>query len=150
MVGSFLIFSEKTLDNEALNYGGEILKQRTKTLGDAGENIASTYLQNKGYNILARNFRYGRNAEVDIIAEFDGAIIFVEVKTRRNQKFGTPAEAVNMQKQKKIIMAAMKFLQDQGLFDRLCRFDVIEIFANNDENHVGWKINHILNAFEIN
>ena len=126
------------------------MTKRTKTLGDAGENVAAVYLKNNGYNILARNFRYGRNAEVDIIAEIDNAIIFVEVKTRSSNKFGMPAEAVTIQKQQKIFMAATKFIQDNELFDRACRFDVIEVFASKSEKYIGWRINHIPDAFEIN
>ena len=120
----------------------------TKILGDAGEFYAAEVLKNEGYTILAKNFRAGRAAEVDIIAEYNGVIVFVEVKTRSNDKCGTPAEAVDLRKQKKIITAAMKYLQNNNLFDRACRFDVIEVFANENKNFKGWSINHIENAFD--
>ena len=123
--------------------------RRTKTLGDAGEAFATAYLQSKGYEILARNFRFGRNAEVDIIAALNDIVVFVEVKTRHSQRFGTPAEAVTLRKQKKLIEAATKFLQDNGLFDSACRFDVIEVFANDMKDVSGWTCNHIMNAFEV-
>ena len=110
------------------------MTMQTKNLGNAGENLAENLLMSKNYKILAKNFRFGRNAE-----------IVVEVKTRSNQKLGRPAEAVTVQKQKKIILAANKFLQMNNFFDRACRFDVIEILADNEN----WKINHIENAFEI-
>ena len=122
---------------------------RTKTLGDKGEDVAANYLQNNGYTILARNFRYGRFAEVDIIAEFDRTIVFVEVKTRHSDKYGRPAEAVSVVKQNKIIKAAMRFLQVNNYFDRCCRFDVIEVFANKNKNFKDWKINQIEDAFYI-
>ena len=122
---------------------------RTKTLGDAGENAVTNYLQNKGYNILARNFRYGRFAEIDIIAEIGDTIVFVEVKTRRSNKFGMPAEAVTPQKQQKIITAATKFIQDNELYDRSCRFDVVEVFEINSDGNISYKINQIPNAFEV-
>ena len=125
------------------------MTKRTKTLGDAGEDVATTYLQNKGYNILAKNFRYSRFAEVDIIAKIDDIVIFVEVKTRRSQKYGTPAEAVNIQKQHKIFKAATKFLKDNNLFDISCRFDIIEVFASNEGEAASYKVNHIQNAFEV-
>ncbi len=121
------------------------MTMQTKNLGNAGENLAENLLMSKNYKILAKNFRFGRNAEIDIIAESNNTIIFVEVKTRSNQKLGRPAEAVTVQKQKKIILAANKFLQMNNFFDRACRFDVIEILADNEN----WKINHIENAFEI-
>ena len=119
---------------------------KTKKLGDKGENFAVEYLKSIGYEIVAQNYRAGREAEIDIIAKINEKIIFVEVKTRSNDKCGTPAEAVDLRKQKKIIIAAMKFLQDNGLFDNACQFDVIEVFANDYKN---WSINHIENAFEI-
>ena len=125
------------------------MQKRTKDLGDAGEDFAVTYLQSQGYNIINRNFRYSRFAEVDIIAEIDGTIIFVEVKTRHSNKYGRPSEAVSINKQRKIIEAAMKFLQDNNYFDNSCRFDVIEVFANKNKDFNGWSLNHIKDAFMV-
>ena len=120
-----------------------------KILGDVGEEFVTNYLQSKNYEILARNFRFGKTAEVDIIAKVNDIIVFVEVKTRNNKRYGTPAESVTLKKQQKIIQAATKFLQDNELFDKACRFDVIEVFANGNQNPNYWKCNHIENAFEI-
>ena len=124
-------------------------KINKKILGNAGEDFAAVCLQSKNYKILARNFRFGRNAEIDIIAEINGTIIFVEVKTRNNKRYGTPAEGVTFRKQQKIIKAATKFLQINNLFDRACRFDIFEVFANNNQDTGSWEYNHIENAFEI-
>lgn len=115
-----------------------------KILGDAGENFAAKFLGEQGYKIIAQNFRV-RTAEIDIIAELDDEIIFVEVKTRSNTRRGLPAEAVNLRKQKRIIQAAGVFLQDEKYFDRACRFDVIEVYSDGKE----FKIRHIENAFEV-
>ena len=120
-----------------------------KDLGDIGEEFAANYLKSRNYEILSRNFRFGKTAEIDIIAEINDTIIFVEVKTRNNQKYGTPAEAVTLKKQQKIIQAATKFLQLNDYFDRSCRFDVFEVFANDNQDPIDWKYNHIENAFEI-
>ena len=120
-----------------------------KDLGNAGEEFVINYLQSKNYEILARNFRFGRMAEVDIIATINDIIIFVEVKTRNSYRYGTPAESVTLKKQQKIIKAAIKFLQDNNLFDNSCRFDVIEVFANGNQDPNNWKCNHIENAFEL-
>ena len=120
-----------------------------KELGNAGEEFAAYHLKLRGYEIIARNFRFGRTAEVDIIAVEKNTIVFVEVKTRNNQRYGTPAEAVTLKKQQKIIQAAIKFLQDNNLFDKSCRFDVFEVFSNDNQNPDTWKYNHIENAFEI-
>ena len=123
------------------------MTMKTKNLGVDGENFAADYLKSKGYEILEKNFRFGRNAEIDIIAQREDEIIFVEVKTRSNFNLGRPAEAVTIHKQQKIILAAQNFLQLNNFFDRNCRFDVIEIFASN--KNFSWTINHIENAFEI-
>jgi len=120
------------------------MSDATKKLGNTGENLAVNFLENHGYKILEKNFRI-RAAEIDIIAEKDNTIIFVEVKTRSNIRKGTPAEAVNLRKQKKIIEAASVFLQDEKYFDKACRFDVIEILSAGKD----FKVNHIENAFEV-
>lgn len=116
-----------------------------KNLGQAGEIFAAKFLESKGYKIIEKNFRI-RSAEIDIIAEFDKEIIFVEVKTRSNNNFGLPVEAVNLRKQKKIIEAASFFLQNDKFFDFSCRFDVIEVYSNGKN----FEIRHIENAFEKN
>ena len=118
---------------------------RTKNLGDAGEIFAANYLENHGYKIITKNFRV-RSAEIDIVAEIDDVIVFVEVKTRSDTKYGLPSEAVNFRKQQKIIEAASVFLQDEKYFDKACRFDVIEIFSDG----VKFSARHIENAFEVN
>ncbi len=116
----------------------------TKNLGNAGENFAANYLESRGYKIIARNFRV-RSAEIDIIAEIGGVIVFVEVKTRSNIRHGLPAEAVNFRKQKKIIEAASVFLQDETYAERACRFDVVEVYSSGRN----FSARHIENAFEV-
>lgn len=116
----------------------------TKILGNVGENIAAKFLENHGYKIIARNYRI-RSAEIDIIAEIGGVIVFVEVKTRSNIRHGSAAEAVNFRKQKKIIEAASIFLQDENYCDCACRFDVIEIYSHGKD----FTVNHIEAAFEV-
>lgn len=80
-----------------------------RRFGIIGEKIAQGYLINKEYKILGTNF-YTRNGEIDIIAQKDNCIIFVEVKTRTNLNFGTPAMAVNSIKKKHIKSVAKRFL----------------------------------------
>ena len=118
---------------------------KQKTLGNFGEDCAAKFLEDCGYTIVARNFRI-RSAEIDIIAQIDGTIVFVEVKARSNIRHGLPSEAVTGRKQKKIIEAAGVFLQDENFCDCACRFDVVEIFL--DDGRVE-EINHIENAFEV-
>ena len=120
------------------------MSDATKHFGNVGENLAATFLENHGYKIIQRNFRI-RSAEIDIIAEIGGVVVFVEVKTRSNVRHGLAAEAVNFRKQKKIIEAASVFLQDENFCNCACRFDVIEIYSCGKD----FKINHIENAFEV-
>ncbi len=107
-------------------------------LGKIGENIASEYLKKKGYLILERNFAC-RQGEIDIIAKDEKEFVFVEVKTRRNLKFGYPAEAVTNIKQKHMQKTAQYYLYKNKLNGRYVRFDVIEIYWSKHE----YRINQI-------
>lgn len=120
------------------------MSETANILGKVGEDFSAKYLEAQGYKIIDRNYKI-RTAEIDIIAEKDNTIIFVEVKTRSNIRHGFPVEAVNLKKQKRIIQAASVFLQDEKYFDCACRFDVIEVYSVSDE----LKLRHIENAFEV-
>ena len=104
-----------------------------------GEEIATNFLKQNGYKILARNYRSNR-CEIDIIAEDKSTIIFIEVKTRKNNKFSYPQEAVDSFKQQHIKKTALDYLVRNKLTDNPCRFDVIAISEEN-------KIEFIKNAF---
>lgn len=82
---------------------------KTTELGKIGEEFAANLLELQGYRILERNFRC-RMGEIDLIAEKDGEISFVEVKTRRSARFGRPAEAVSPEKQRRMRKAAEFYL----------------------------------------
>ena len=103
-----------------------------------GEKIAQDYLQKKGYKILKTNY-YTIRGEIDIIAQYNKCIIFVEVKTRTNNHYGTPAMAVNFNKKQHIKTSAKIFLQLEHLYGKEIRFDVIEILIKNGN----YYINHI-------
>ena len=113
--------------------------------GAFGEDCAAKFLEDKGYTIVARNFRI-RSAEIDIIAQIDDVIVFVEVKARSSIRHGLPVEAVTIRKQKKIIKAAGVFLQDEKFCECACRFDVVEVYLRGEGVE---EINHIENAFEV-
>lgn len=109
-----------------------------RKFGIIGEKIAQGYLRNKGYEILQTNF-YTKRGEIDIICKNDNYIIFVEVKTRTNLKYGTPAMAVNSIKKKHIKFAAKMFLYLNKLNGYDVRFDVVEVFINDGKcnmNHI--------------
>lgn len=113
----------------------------TRRFGIIGEKIAQDYLRNKEYEILETNF-YTKRGEIDVIAQKDKCIIFVEVKTRTNLKFGTPAMAVNSIKKKHIKSVAKTFLYLNRLHGYEVRFDVVEVFINDGK----CEINHIEGA----
>lgn len=112
--------------------------------GKKGEEIAAKYLKKNGYKILEKNFRksYG---EIDIIAQKGENIAFVEVKTRKSDLYGTPAEFVTSKKQERIKKAAYAYIQQNDL-DAEFTFDIVEVYLNAEEKA---KINHLINAFYV-
>ena len=113
-------------------------------LGKEGEKIAEQYLKKKGYKLVARNYRCPVG-EIDLIALDRRVIVFVEVKTRTGHGFGTPLEAVEFRKQRKMIQAAEYFLSAKKLHEREARFDVVGISWLQVEP----LVEHIQNAFEL-
>jgi putative endonuclease len=127
----------------------------SKEFGNFGESVACGYLVRKGYKIAARNY-YVRYGELDIVAEKDGVIAFIEVKTRYGGKslqyYGRPASAVDTHKQNAVARSAKQYLFDHPT--KLSpRLDVIEVTVSNhfDTNGHLWyfidDVNHIENAF---
>lgn len=118
-------------------------------LGMAGEDEASIFLETEGFAIIRRNFRFHRN-EIDIIAEHNGTICFVEVKTRFSSAAGHPAEAVTISKQREIIKAASAYLSLHNQSERSCRFDVIAIQVHSMQgNRIGdFTLEHYTDAFQ--
>lgn len=108
-----------------------------RILGAGGEEKAAKYLKKNGYKILERNFKC-RFGEVDIIAEKDGAVAFIEVKTRSSDYFGAPNEAVDKRRQFRYIKTAEYYFAGREI-DCVVRFDIIEVFKG--------EINHIESAF---
>lgn len=115
-----------------------------KKIGTRGEDIACKILLKEGYKIVARNY-HSRNGEIDIIAENDRVIAFVEVKTRSESSATLPREAVGHTKQKRIALTAMRYLQLNSV-NKAPMFDVIEILYCRTGKV---KYNHIKNAFDI-
>lgn len=109
-------------------------------LGKQGEEVAVRYLQKLGYAIIETNWQKHK-FEIDIIAQDKNEIVFVEVKTRTTDYFGTPEEAVTPTKQKHLIEGADFYIQEKEI-DLEARFDVVAIVMGNSP-----KINHIKDAF---
>ena len=114
------------------------MKIFNKLKGDFGEEKAVKYLKKQKYKIIKRNFK-NKVGEIDIIARQGETVVFVEVKTRTDEKFGFAAEAVDLKKQHKIKNVALLYSQKENIANM--RFDVVEVYLKED------RINHIVNAF---
>jgi len=99
---------------------------REKKLGAAGEDIAVSFLQKSGYRIVERNYRI-RFGEIDIIAEQGEDLVFIEVKTRTHNLYGSPFESVTLQKQKQLSKVALEYMNKRDCHERPARFDVVAI-----------------------
>ena len=116
------------------------------SMGAAGEVMAARFLREKGYDIVGVNVRT-RFGEIDMIAQKDSYLVFVEVKTRGEDALYEPREAVTDAKQSRILKTAALYLQAHPT-DRQPRFDVIEVFTGDGDPQTPKAIDHIENAFE--
>ena len=129
-----------------------------RSFGRVGENSAAIYLEKIGFNIIGRNVYVGR-CEIDIIAENESRIVFIEVKSRAgtavNQRYGRPASAVDYTKQSRMLRAVKQYLFDhRGEIAKAPRLDVIEVCfpAIHEDTPIDisklipLKVNHITNA----
>jgi putative endonuclease len=96
------------------------------SLGKYGEQYAAQYLTDRGYAIRTRNWRCPVG-EIDLVTEKDGTLIFVEVRTRRGDRLGTPEESITPTKRARLIAAAQTYLDEQGQTDCDWRIDVVAI-----------------------
>jgi putative endonuclease len=110
-------------------------------LGNEGEDLAVELLQKKGYEILAKNYRF-QKAEVDIIALKDKTLVAVEVKTRSTPDFGDPQEFLKQAQIKRLVEAVDHFVNSKDL-DYEVRFDFIGVIKNK----LGTRLEHIEDAF---
>jgi putative endonuclease len=120
-------------------YTGKLVMHIQK--GKINETIAVRFLQENGYRIIKRNWRFGKK-EIDIISEKDNLLVITEVKSRLAKSAIRPEEAVSIKKQQMIIEAADAFILQNGL-DHEVRFDVI--FVDNNQPDI--RIEHIPDAF---
>ena len=107
--------------------------------GKTGEELAAIYLEEKGFEILEKNWR-NRFKEIDIIAKKDDLLVIVEVKTRSTMAFGTPADFVGLKKQRNLINAAEAYIFAKNS-DLETRFDIVSILLQGDRNvieHIEW------------
>ncbi len=114
--------------------------------GAMGEILAARFLRDKGYGILSSNYRC-RFGEIDIIASDKRYLVFVEVKTRREDSRYLPREAVTVTKQRKLLQTAAMYMSRFPM-NLQPRFDVIEVVTTSDDTMRVVEINHIIGAYE--
>ena len=120
------------------------MQGQKQILGKEGEQIAEKYLRKKGYRLVERNYRCPAG-ELDLIALDRRVVVFVEVKTRSDDRFGAPLESVHRRKQQKMIRTALFFLSQHRLHQRDARFDVVGVSFLDGEP----VVEHIENAFDF-
>ena len=116
----------------------------TNDIGDRGEDLAASFLDEAGYRILNRNYRFERN-EVDLVCRDpeEAEVVFVEVKTRTGRGYGPPEASVTDEKQASLIGVARAYLHEHDLEGKPARFDVVGILLSGEEP----QIEHHRNAF---
>jgi putative endonuclease len=114
-----------------------------RTLWLRGEDLAAEHLRRSGYRVLERNYRARHGGEIDIVARRGRCVVFCEVKARAGDRFGRPAEAVNLRKQSRIRKVAGEWLAHRRPGWVEVRFDVVSIIVRGDRA----EVTHITNAF---
>lgn len=117
--------------------------QGRQDTGKLGEDLAAVELWHQGYAILARRYRT-RYGEIDIVAQDGDTFVFVEVKARRTDRFGTAAESVRPWKQRRMAAMALDYLAWCDRLESPCRFDVVAIDGVGTERVT---LEHIKGAF---
>lgn len=113
--------------------------------GRIGEDLAVRYLENQGYVIVERNYSK-RIGEIDIIARDGECLVFVEVKTRRSNRYGSPFDAVNFRKQQQVSRVALEYMTQQRCLEVPVRFDVVAVHLQGQSP----RLELIKNAFDYN
>jgi putative endonuclease len=119
-----------------------LMSAARQEFGEVGERVAERWLRRRGWRVLQRRFRSGHR-DIDLVAERDGLVAFVEVKARRGIQFGDPVEAVHWRKQRELVRSASVWIDRHGRPNESYRFDVIGVLMEG--NSV--RIKHIENAF---
>lgn len=118
------------------------MSSENKKIGARGELLAKKYLERKGYQILETNF-YCRFGEIDIIAKLNDEVSFVEVKTRKQERYGTPAESMNKYKKNHMYRSAELYTYLYRLYNFKISLDVIEVYLYEDKEE---RIEYMKNA----
>ena len=114
----------------------------TQALGETGERVAERWLARQGWRIIQRRFRSGHR-DIDLVAERDGMVIFVEVKARTGDRFGDPVEAVGWRKQRELARSAAVWIARHGRLGESYRFDVVGVLLQGERV----RVRHVRGAF---
>ena len=114
------------------------------TVGRRGEDLAAAHLEASGYTVIARNWRC-RGGELDLVVSDGTTVVFVEVRSRRGDRCGTPLESVHARKRERLARLAHRFLALQPRPEALVRFDVIGVRLDRDPP----QLEHVERAFDV-
>ena len=123
------------------------MTQERLDFGKEGEKAAVKLLKKRGYRIIEKNYR-NSSGEIDIVAEQDQVLVFIEVKSRTDAEYGEPLEAVTSHKQRKIGQVAKGFMTQHRIANRDCRFDVVGIKGSPGEPKT-WEVELVQDAFRL-
>jgi putative endonuclease len=105
----------------------ESSRKTTKSIGDYAEDVACTYLLERGFVPIQRNYRYKQLGEIDLVMRDGDSVVFVEVRYRTSQLYGSPEASIRSGKKQKLRRTAQAFLLTHGMVRQACRFDVIAV-----------------------
>ncbi len=120
------------------------MSNERQVFGLAGERVAERWLRQRGWKVLQRRFRSGHR-DIDLIAERNGLVAFVEVKARSGEGFGDPVEAVNWRKKNELVRSASVWIDRNGRPGEQYRFDVIGVLIQGERV----RVRHVANAFSM-
>ncbi|MEP7347382.1 MAG: YraN family protein [Gemmatimonadaceae bacterium] len=120
------------------------MSRERQVLGLSGERVAERWLRRQGWRVLQRRYRSGHR-DIDLIAEREGLVAFVEVKARSGVEFGDPIEAVNWRKQNELVRSASVWIDRNGRPGEQYRFDVIGVLIQGERV----RVRHVANAFAL-
>jgi putative endonuclease len=118
-------------------------EKSTKKVGEKAERLAQQYLEQNGLTLITSNY-HCRHGEIDLIMDHGNFLVFIEVRYRKNDIYGSAAESITREKQRRLLASASHYLQNEKLYgDNSCRFDVITISGQYNP-----QIEWIKNAFQ--
>ncbi len=117
----------------------------TVEMGAQAENLAREYLQRQQLTFVEKNYR-AKQGEIDLIMQDDDELVFVEVRYRTHQDYGSSIETIDTHKCRKLIKTAQRYLQERQIDDTVsCRFDVVGVELQNQQPQFNW----LKNAFQV-